>query len=127
MREIGSGYWQAIVRTGSSPAEPFADFLEEGSLGLSLFEMPHPTTGEISWTVTAIYRSEPDAVALRVQLALVAAACGLPEPVLDVAPLPPADWLAEAYAGSPPQRIGRFYVHGSHVKPPAAGTIPLRI
>jgi ribosomal protein L11 methyltransferase len=127
MREIGSGYWQAIVRTGSSPAEPFADFLEDGSLGIALFEYPHPETGEIGWQVTAIYRAQPDAAALGTQLALVAAANGLPEPVLEVAPLPPADWLAEAYAGFPPQRIGRFFVHGSHVTPPAAGTIPLLI
>jgi len=127
MREIGSGYWQAIVRTGSTPAEPFADFLEDGSLGISLFEYPHPQTGEIGWQVTAIYRTQPDAAALGTQLALVAAANGLPEPVLEILPLPPADWLAEAYAGFPPQRIGRFFVHGSHVEPPKAGTLPLLI
>jgi ribosomal protein L11 methyltransferase len=127
MREIGSGYWQAIVRTGSTPAEPFADFLEDGSLGISLFEMPHPETSAIGWQVTAIYRTQPDAAALGTQLALVAAANGLPEPALEVLPLPPADWLAEAYAGFPPQRIGRFFVHGSHVEPPKTGNIPLLI
>src|SRR6185312_7399676 len=98
MREIGSGFWQAIVRTGSSPAEPFADFLEDGSLGILLFEYPNPETGEIAWLVTAIYKAQPDAAALGTQLALVAAANGLPEPNLEVLPLPPADWLAEAYA-----------------------------
>jgi ribosomal protein L11 methyltransferase len=41
--------------------------------------------------------------------------------------LPPADWLAEAYAGFPARHIGRFYVHGSHVPPPSGGTIPLHI
>lgn len=127
MREIGSGFWQAIVRTGLSPAEPFADFLEDGALGVSLFEMPDPKTGEIGWTVTALYRAEPDAVALGTGLALVAAANGLPEPPLEIAALPPADWLAEAYAGFPARRIGRFYVHGSHMQPPKGGALPLMI
>jgi ribosomal protein L11 methyltransferase len=127
MRDIGSGFWQAIVRTGLSPAEPFADFLEDGALGVSLFEMPDPATSAIGWTVTALYRSQPDAVVLGTALALIAAANGLPEPRLEIVPLPPADWLAEAYAGFPARRIGRFYVHGSHVEPPSAGTIPLLI
>ena len=127
MREIGSGLWQATVKLGDSPVEPFADFLESGSVGISpvgvsMFEV---TDGD--WAVTALYRTEPDTGALSSGLALVAAANDLPEPMLDVAPLPPADWLAEAYAGFPARRIGRFYVHGSHVAPPSGGATPLHI
>jgi ribosomal protein L11 methyltransferase len=132
MREIGSGLWQATVRLGDSPVEPFADFLEAGSVGVSpvgvsIFEVTDPDSGAIGWAVTALYRAPPDAGALGGGLALVAAANGLPEPALDIAALPPADWLAEAYAGFPARHIGRFYVHGSHVPPPAGGTIPLHI
>ena len=132
MREIGSGLWQATVRLGDSPVEPFADFLENGAggvpaVGVSMFEVTDPETGAIGWAVTALYRAEPDAGVIRGGLALVAAANGLPEPALDIAPLPPADWLAEAYAGFPARHIGRFYVHGSHIAAPSGGTIPLHI
>jgi ribosomal protein L11 methyltransferase len=127
MREIGSGLWQATVRLGDSPVEPFADFLERESVGVSMFEMPDAETGTIGWAVTALYRTAPDAGALAGGLALVAAANGVAEPALDIAPLPPADWLAEAYAGFPARQIGRFYVHGSHVPAPVGGVIPLHI
>lgn len=132
MREIGSGLWQATVRLGDSPVEPFADFLENcpagvSPVGVSMFEVTDPDSGAIGWAVTALYRAAPDAGALSAGLALVAAANSLPEPVLDIAPLPPADWLAEAYAGFPARHIGRFFVHGSHVAAPSGGTIPLHI
>ncbi len=127
MREIGSGLWQATVRLGDSPAEPFADFMERDSVGVSMFETSEVENGAICWAVTAIYRSQPDAAALAAGLALVAAANDLPEPSLDIAPLPPADWLAQAYAGFPARHIGRFYVHGSHVPAPAGGAIALHI
>jgi ribosomal protein L11 methyltransferase len=117
---------------GDSPVEPFADFLENGPVGVSpvgvsMFEVIDPDSGSIGWVVTALYRAAPDAGALGAGLALVAAANGLPEPALDIAPLPPADWLAEAYAGFPARHIGRFFVHGSHVAAPSGGTIPLHI
>jgi ribosomal protein L11 methyltransferase len=127
MREIGSGLWQATVRMGDSPVEPFADFLERDSVGVSMFETQDTDTGAVGWAVTALYRSPPDAGALGGGLALIAAANGLPEPTLDVAPLPPADWLADAYAGFPARHIDRFLVHGSHVAAPSGGVIPLHI
>jgi ribosomal protein L11 methyltransferase len=127
MREIGSGIWQATVRVGDSPLEPFADFLERDAVGVSMFETADPEGRIDGWAISALYRAAPDAGALAAGLALVAAANGLPEPALDVAPLPPADWLAEAYAGFPARRIDRFFVHGSHVAAPAGGLIPLHI
>jgi ribosomal protein L11 methyltransferase len=127
MREIGSGLWQATVNLGDGPIEPFADFLEIQSVGLSMFETEDAKSGAVGWAVTALYRGQPDIGTLKTGLALVAAAHGIAEPVLDIAPLPPADWLAEAYAGFPARHIERFYVHGSHVPAPSGGLIPLHI
>jgi ribosomal protein L11 methyltransferase len=122
MREIGSGLWQATIRLGDSPVEPFADFLETDAVGVSMFEDP-----DGGWSVTALYKKQPDSGALRSRLALVAAAHGAPEPAVAIAALPPSDWLALAYAGFPPRHIGRFYVHGSHVAAPSGGAIALHI
>ena len=68
MREIGSGLWQATVRLGDSPVEPFADFFEAGSagvppVGVSMFEVTDPDSGAIGWAVTALYRAPPDGAA----------------------------------------------------------------
>jgi ribosomal protein L11 methyltransferase len=122
MREIGSGLWQATVRLGDNPAGPFADVLEDGAVGVSIFE-----TGAGQWSATGLYRSPPDEGELTTRLALTAAAHSLAEPDLDIAPLPPADWLALAYAGFPARDIGRFHVHGSHLAAPARHRLPLHI
>jgi len=122
MAEISSKFWQASLQFGMSPAAPLIDVIEQAAEGLSSFE-----NADGSWTVTALYRAQPDAGALGGALALVAAAHGLPEPALDIALLPPADWLADAYAGFPPRHIGHFYVHGSHLQAPNDGALKLRI
>jgi ribosomal protein L11 methyltransferase len=126
MREIGSGLWQATMRLDDAPAEAFLAILDDGAAGLSAFEteLDNPAAG---WTVTALYRARPDAGALQTRLALAAAALGVPEPAVELAPLAPADWLERVYAGFPPRRIGRFYVHGSHIPAPSGGVIGLRI
>jgi ribosomal protein L11 methyltransferase len=126
MSEIGSGIWQATVRLGDGPVAEFIDILDPESAGISVFETErdNPAAG---WTITALYRSPPDAAALTARLALVAASLETPEPTIELAPLPPADWLAQAYEGFPARTIGRFHVHGSHLPPPAGGVIGLCI
>ena len=115
--------WQATVTLSDGQAAAFADFMEQESVGVSVFEAEPQ-----GWTITALYRGRPDQGRLEAGLALIAAAESAPEPALDLRPLPSADWLAEAYAGFPARRIGRFYVHGSHIAtPPPGGPIALKI
>lgn len=126
MSEIGSGIWQATVRLGNGPVEEFIDILDPDAAGLSVFEteLDNPAAG---WTITALYRAAPDAAQLSAKLALAAASLGIEEPSVELAPLAPADWLAQAYAGFPARTIGRFHVHGSHLPGPAGGLLGLRI
>jgi ribosomal protein L11 methyltransferase len=126
MSEIGSGLWQAILRLENGPLEPFIDLFDPDAAGLSVFEteLDNPEAG---WTITALFRSKPDEGSLTARLALASAAYGLPEPALELAKLPPADWLTKAYAGFPARNIGRFHVHGSHLPAPKGGLIGLRI
>lgn len=111
------------MRLGEASPAPFADFMERGAAGVSVFEAPGG-----GWTITALHRARPDAGMLGAGLALVAASEGTPEPALEIAPLPATDWLEMAYAGFPARRIGRFHVYGSHIAaPPPPGAIPLEI
>jgi len=50
----------------------------------------------------------------------------VPEPSYDL--VPPKNWLAENLMAFPPLRLGRFFIHGSHIEdPPPLGTIPLKL
>lgn len=123
MSEIGGSIWQAVAKLNGGFSEPFADFMERDAVSVTMFE-----TCEGEWAVAALYRFPPDAAAIAAGLALIAASQHVSEPALTVSPLPPADWLADAYAGFPPRSIGRFYVYGSHIgTPPPGGAVPLLI
>ena len=115
--------WQTIVRLAEGSPIPFADWLEQNAAGVSVFE-----DGAGGWTITALYAARPDPGLLSAAMALAAAAEGVAEPAIESAPVVHADWLAAAYAGFPPLRVGRFWIHGSHVETvPPAGLLPLWI
>jgi ribosomal protein L11 methyltransferase len=132
MRELGTTIWQVTLRlparrddgptSQAQVAQAYAEWAERETLGVSAFEEPGG-----GWTISAFHRARPDAARIRAETALIAAATGTTEPVLEIAATPPSDWLALAYAGFPARRIGRFYVHGSHLPAPAGGLIGLRI
>src|SRR5439155_18943632 len=80
------------------------------------------------WRVEA-YPREPvlDAV-IEIRLALAAAAVGGKLLHIVEERLPERDWLAENRRDFPPQRIGRFFIHGSHWHGRAApSSIPIEI
>lgn len=124
VRSAGPAAWRVAVTVPHGATEAFAAVFADGFPAVSAFEAEE----EVAWTVEAYARAKPDRRTLAVRVALVARALGVPEPELTVERLPETDWLAASYQAFPPIRIGRFFVHGSHlggVPPP--GTIGLTI
>jgi len=81
-----------------------------------------------SWRVEGFTDAEPDEQRIRLGLRNLAQVFGIdfPQPKFDL--VPPRDWVADNIADFPPLRIGRFYIHGSHLSArPPAGTIPLTL
>jgi ribosomal protein L11 methyltransferase len=90
--------------------------LESLAPALTVFEK---TPGG-AWCVEGFAESPPDAAAL----ALLETMVGAPT----VERLPDRDWLQENQASFPPLRVGRFFVHGSHVTGAApAGSWPILV
>ena len=80
------------------------------------------------WVIEGIDRNPPDEAALAARLALVAAMLGTTLPAPMVEKVPPTDWLLATYQAFPPLRIGRFFIHGSHIEDaPPPGSVPLCI
>jgi ribosomal protein L11 methyltransferase len=85
-----------------------------------------------AWRVEAFADHAPDYAALAAAAALAALAhCISGEGLVDgliVERLEPRDWLAENRQSFPPLRIGRFFIHGSHIgRAVPAGAIGLCI
>ena len=100
--------WTVKLPVAEDQSGAFAAILAEDAEAVSTVR-----ADDDSWRLEAIFTGKP-AATLTARLALVAAAIGVPEPTIEIEPLPDADWLTQVYAGFPPLRVGRLFVHGSH-------------
>jgi ribosomal protein L11 methyltransferase len=115
--------WQSRFLVPAAAVEAFLDALDD-ELSVSAFEDPRRPD---LWAIALIHRGQPDRAALLARLAPLA----LPWQItldLDIGPIPSTDWLYRTTQSFPAQRIGRFWIHGSHVtEPPPPGTVPIRL
>ena len=100
---------------GAEAALELAAILDEVAGAVAAFETAE-AKGETPplWRVEAYPRAPILDAALEIRLALAAAAAGGRLIGIAEERLPERDWLAENRRAFPPQRIGRFFVHGSH-------------
>jgi ribosomal protein L11 methyltransferase len=119
--------WRIAVQIeGAEGASAVADILDELTGGVSAFETREGASSE--WLVEAYAGRALADPALDLRLTLAATAAG--GKILDLVemPVPERDWLAENRRAFPPQRIGRFFVHGSHWRDkPPPGSIAIEI
>ncbi|HYE49362.1 MAG TPA: 50S ribosomal protein L11 methyltransferase [Azospirillaceae bacterium] len=119
-----SGMWRVALTVPEAYVAPFAEVVEDHVDAVSTFELEEGG----NWLIEGTSHGEPDQSRLAARVAVLAAACGLPDPVLEVEPLAPIDWVTQTYLSFPPIRAGRFFVHGSHHKRPVpAGCVGLLI
>jgi ribosomal protein L11 methyltransferase len=120
-----SGIWRIAVEVPAGAASAFADIVGRHADTVACVEAE--PSGE-TFLVEGMLRRIPDTAAIIADVAVMAFACGIPEPRLEVESLPPTDWLAWSLSGFPPIVAGRYFVHGSHFDgTPPMGRIPLRI
>jgi ribosomal protein L11 methyltransferase len=115
--------WQSRFLVPAAAVEALLDALDD-ELSVAAFEAPGQPD---LWTIELIHRGEPDRHALRRRLAALAAPwrTGID---LTVGPIPSTDWLHRIAESFPPQPIGRFWIHGSHVgAAPPIGSVPIRL
>jgi ribosomal protein L11 methyltransferase len=101
---------------GAEAALEVAAVLDELAGAVAAFESREAAGGKPAlWRVEAYPRAPVLDAAAEIRLALAAAAAG--GQLLHIAEerLPERDWLAENRRDFPPQRVGRFFIHGSHL------------
>lgn len=119
--------WQSRFFVPGAAVELFLAELEDAALSVAAFEEPAHGDDAL-WRIELMHRGEPDQEELAARLAPLAERAGIERIELTLAPLATANWLARVAASFTPQRIGRFWVHGSHVREaPPAGAVPIQI
>jgi ribosomal protein L11 methyltransferase len=120
---MASGLWRIGLPASDAAAGIFEAALEPFCDAVSRTE-----TGAGQWYVEGVCGTEPDPVLLGVALDLAAAAAGVAVPGVRVEAVPLRDWVADNQSEFPPIGIGRFFIHGSHVRGPfPASRIALRV
>ena len=119
--------WRIAVRVeGAEAAAAIAEIFDELTGSVSAFETREGRLPE--WLVESYAGRALVDAALDLRLTLAAIAAD--GRILDLIEMPVAerDWLAENRRAFPPQRIGRFLVHGSHWREAAPpGAVALEI
>jgi ribosomal protein L11 methyltransferase len=111
--------------SGADAALAVAAVVDEVASAVSAFEIRET---EALWRVEAYPAAPVLDAALEVRLALAAAGAGGRLIAVGEERLAERDWLAENRLAFPPQRIGRFFIHGSHwTGPVPAGMIGVEI
>jgi ribosomal protein L11 methyltransferase len=106
----------------------FLDALDDEGLSVAAFEEPGGEEAAAWWRIEMLHTREPDEPALAARLAALAERVGLARIDLTLSPVPREDWLARTAEQFPPQHVGRFWIHGSHVEGPASpGAVPILI
>jgi len=121
--------WHIGARVeGVEAASAIAEILDALTGGVSAFETREAGAAPAEWLVESYAPAPLFDAALGVRLDLAAAASGGVVLALTEEHIPERDWLAENRRAFPPQRIGRFLIHGSHwrEKPPP-GAIAVEI
>ena len=114
----------AVTMPDQRSADAVAALLSAAADAVTAFE----TEPGGAWAVQGFVDGKPDRGPIEAGLALAAGALGIAEPVLLIEPLQFVDWLKRNQESFPPLRIGRYFVHGSHIaEPPPGGAIGLLI
>jgi len=121
--------WQSRFLVPGAAVELFLAELEDAGVSIAAFEERERggPDGPL-WRVELMHRGEPDQRALAARLAPLAERSGIDRIDLTIAPLATTNWLARVAESFTPRRIGRFWVHGSHVRDtPPAGAIAIQL
>ncbi|NNE84925.1 MAG: 50S ribosomal protein L11 methyltransferase [Alphaproteobacteria bacterium] len=114
--------WKVEVIVPTVAGDAIADAVETHISAVSMFPAPPGDVMRICGYVAA----EPDAAALKADIATAAHTAGIATPELDIVCLPATDWAAVNRESFAPLRVGGFWIRDSyHDDPAPAGTVTL--
>ncbi|MCE2927527.1 MAG: 50S ribosomal protein L11 methyltransferase [Rickettsiales bacterium] len=118
-------YWRVNFCLPQAAAEMAEESFSDLVISVSAFETDEENH---IWTFDLLCGAPPELEEFRRRLIIITSMHHIPLPELSVVMVEPQDWLAQVARDFPPMRIGRFYVHGAHVKekPPYA-SLPIQV
>jgi ribosomal protein L11 methyltransferase len=103
------------------------DSVDTDAQSISAFEIDGSENGDGTiWCVEMLHREMPDRADLEVLLEPLAEQARLGAISIDIEHVADTDWISHVQSEMRPRRIGRFWIHGSHVDDdPPDGAVPI--
>jgi ribosomal protein L11 methyltransferase len=118
-------YWQVLfvlpaIAVGTAE-EAFSDI----ATSVANFETDEENS---IWTFELIFSEKPDEHEINRRLLVISSLHNIEKPEIKLEQLMQSDWLSQVAQDFPPLSIGRFFVHGAHIKEsPMAGSISIQV
>ncbi len=110
-------FWKSSFVVPAEAVELFLDSVDSDAESITAFELDGPEDGDGAlWRVELLHGERPDPADLTVLVEPLAAQTGLGTLSIDVQEVAETDWVRRVQADMPPRRIGRFWIHGTHVE-----------
>jgi ribosomal protein L11 methyltransferase len=122
-------FWKSSFVVPADTVELFLDSVDADAASIAVFEVDQSGNGDGAlWRVEILHEDEPSREDLDVLLEPLVHRAGLGAVSIDIDRLPDTDWVRQVQSEMVPRRIGRFWLHGSHVDTdPPEGLIPIRL
>ena len=105
--------WKISFVCEPDHADEFSAVLEDRVAAVAWFE----TSASSQWAIEATTPEQPVEAEIKALLLPLCTAFKIPLPVLKIEEVPETDWLEATQRNFPPQKTGRYYIHGSHTPP----------
>ncbi len=118
-------YWQVLFVLPASAVGTAEEAFSDISTSVANFETDEENS---IWTFELIFSEKPDEQEINRRLLVISSLHNIEKPEIKLEQLMQSDWLSQVAQDFPPLSIGRFFVHGAHVKEsPRAGSISIQV
>ena len=126
---IVAPFWQSRFVVPVDAVPLFLEASDLDVLSIAAFEADGAENGDGQWwRVEMLHAHQPDRADLAMLLEPIAARAKVKRIKIDIERLPDADWVERVKTEIEPSEIGRFWIHGSHVREaPPAGLVPIQL
>jgi len=125
MKEMQVSCWVIAIHVPLAQVKAVELAFEDMAAAVASFEQSEK---DAAWKTEIVCEAAPDREEVKRRLEIFAAANGCAVPSYSIDKAETKDWMSDLQKSFPAFRVGRFFIHGSHITPPPrTGMIPLLI
>ncbi|MEM9442695.1 MAG: 50S ribosomal protein L11 methyltransferase [Pseudomonadota bacterium] len=122
-------FWKSSFVVPVHAINLFLESIDADALSIAAFEVDGSENGNGAlWRFEMLHADEPAREDLEVLIEPVLQRAELDAVPIEIDFVPDQDWVKQVQADMPPRKVGRFWIHGSHIDMlPPVGMVPIEL